>query len=347
MMNALDLSRHINEIIIQEFPHYSPQEIQEKCADFLNKYENLENKSLFDKYYQLFFELRLALMNEQCLNYDEQVIGEIRKVHPKFMPHFDDYKKSLESSKHFFEGFHQNDNVECNPLVFKSDLYPKAYNNYQISTPIKNLLAPVFNYCSDKQVGNIKYRLIYLFTFCKLNIELPNGKEYLIKTDYMTSSVILALAENNLSFTQIISLLNIPVNYLKQIIKKLNGMKLIKVIKCETNKIDDGEFSINPKFTNDKKEIIIIIDPIKEMLGKTALAFKDYERKEALKCGVIRELKQKKSLQLDELVRNIVAKFHDKFDVTSKEIEETLASLDGQYVKKKMIDEKVIYTYLA
>lgn len=88
-MNPEELSNYINDLVLKDFPHFTGEQIQEKCADVLAKYNALTDKITFDIMYENAFLNRLSLMREKCLEFDGVIIKELRKVKPTFMQNLD------------------------------------------------------------------------------------------------------------------------------------------------------------------------------------------------------------------------------------------------------------------
>lgn len=94
-MNQKELCDYIDDLVLHEFPRSTEEQIQEKCSDFLAKYNSLDDKIEFSVIYEEKLFARLALMRDKRLRFEEAIITVIRRADPTFMSNFEELKKAF------------------------------------------------------------------------------------------------------------------------------------------------------------------------------------------------------------------------------------------------------------
>lgn len=341
-MDYKELSDFINKLIIEELPSCSPEQIQEKCNDILNKYQTLDDKISFNVAYEIAFHQRLALMNEKCIKFEEKIISEIRKIQPSFMMHFDAIKECYHASKHLSEEFKQTNNntgIDFDPLIMPKYICPvHTTTNELVNSPLFDICEQFKQFCKSKK--NNEYEINSQLSICELTLKFPNSKEYTIKSNFYTSSILLALSEKELKFFEIVDLLKSDKKYISLLIKQLNELKIIKRL-GESNILKDNDvFCLNPNFTSSNNVIQLVPILPKPRIDLVA----KFEKEEAIKLCIIRQIKLHNRIERNQLLHVVEQILNNSFNIDQDQINCELNKIIGSYISKSIEDGKEIYS---
>lgn len=259
-MSYRELANYINQLITEDFTHNSPEEIHDRCIEVSSRYNGLEEKGRFENLYNMQLLQRLSMIGEKCIEFERQIVQEIRSFNPHFSQNFDEYISYFEISKQISTNFEETTpNLESR---FHSLIIPEDLCHYDATPNIIPL--QVTDSCD-------KFRKFYRLTkltndlevnnylsFCSLNLTFPTIKKaYTVRANFYTTTILLSLSENKLTFARIVELLGCDKKYVSKLIKQLHWLKLIKRIGESAALRDDDVFYINPKYKGTKKHIYI------------------------------------------------------------------------------------------
>lgn len=255
----VDLCIYINDLVLKEFPHYTTEQIQEKCREILTKFKSLDDITDFEELYESFFINRLSLLREKCLEYDGAIISEIRKANPQFMGQFESIKEYFTKSKELnaeFSKTKEEQKFTFNPLIF-NQRFRRSFSSYKDIAPhfdIKSANNPEFinyaqsfnNFCQSKDKFR-RYEIDYKLSMCDLLITI-DGVEYTIRSNFYISAFLLSIIEKDMTYNELVHL-----HLGKKAIILLLNLGIIK----KPNENND-KYHFNDKFNS--QETFILID---------------------------------------------------------------------------------------
>lgn len=115
---------YINELIMNKFKDVDSDELMTIIPQF---YQYIDNKPLFNTYYERLFVHRLILQTDE--QYEELVINSIRKESPEFMENYERYKSNYDNSKQIKDDFINEkpefiNDIVFEPLIVDDIIYP-------------------------------------------------------------------------------------------------------------------------------------------------------------------------------------------------------------------------------
>ena len=346
MSSYKELVDQINDLIIVEFLRSSPEDIHAKCIEISNKYKAVEDKISFEKYYLVKLHERLILTGEKCIEYEKEIVKEIRNFNEMFNPDFDKLLFCIEESKKISAAFCQQrkSSLEFHPFIIPKPWCPLFIDQELTCSPFSDLCdqfkAFYAGHKKEKPYVNNYY------SFCNLKLTFPGqNKEYIVRSNFFSSTILLSLSEKQLKFSEIVDLLKCDKKYASLLITKLHKMKLINRNGSSQKLEDNDSFSLNTDFNS--PDSFILIQPHSQNCADNHLSVAEIEKKESIKYAIFRFLKQSQKLERSVLEEKVKKVLENKFNVSPEMIELEIKKIEGQYARRTIEDGKEILTYIA
>ena len=349
---VVNFNDYIDTLITTKFKGY---DISEQLVIIPRFYKYLNDRASFNTFYEASFVRRLIRMRSSIEEYDYPLINAIQKIATGFMQKLDSFKKALSDSEQLKEDYKnsidENDDkktIQLEPFVIDYLVFPLDRQRVEAIPSMAMQSNDDFKRFYLNKHAKKELTLVYHGSLIEFQIKIPARKKaFTITMDLLCGCVVCALSQKPYKFSEIISLLNNDEQAARKVVSKLySKFKLIvptdKIVKLSK----DDVFQLNPLYTSDKTKVLI--PPIFQKNWRDRIPdVIEYEKKEAVKFAIIRSLKQKQKMESGELERDIIAKLHDKFEVNVDMIKRQLAGLEGQYVRKDIIDGQTIITYIG
>ena len=344
---SLRLVHQIGDLISNKFAHLSEDEIQTKCNEIVQSYQSLTDKIVFEDKYAHDFLIRIAMKRDEYLKYEEMIILKIREIKPTFLQIFDDVKTSINGLNQKIQYYLHNHskketlNADFEPIVSQEyKIHPPHY--YANESPLTNACTSFMTLINEGN-NSLKSNIINDLSNCDLELEFPNGKKYIITSDFNVSSIILAISQSHQKFDDICKFCK-DIKYASKIIKTLHEIKLIKRIGTNVKLAKNDIFEINQNFSSEKEHIII---PPVIYSRQKCIDVEQIERLQAIKFAILRLLKQNKHLERTEIENRIKEKFKSYFESTNEMIDKELKSIENINAQKNTLNGKEIWEYIA
>lgn len=322
-------------------------------------YRYLSDKTQFNNIYESAFIRRLIKMRERVFIKELPVINAIKKISTNFMLNYDAYKKQFKDCEIIRSDFEQlsedngkNKYVKIEPMIFDRSIFPLP-NEEETNIPVQvtETNKAFIDFFSEK----FKQRtlsLVWSGSTVQLTLKFAR-RNYTVITDLPCGTLILALNEKSMKFSEIANLLQNKAIAAK-VVKKLSeaGHKLLKREKDKSapegskSLSDNDVFSLNPDFYH--KLTSVVIPPIaseRKAALDLAMVTDRREKRDSINAAIVRLLKQNKKYEMGKLEREVIALLSDSFTCPAENVRRRVVELEGSFVRREIIDGETIIFY--
>ena len=327
-------SRYIDYVLTVLAKKEKIDKLKERIDEFIILFKLIENKDMFEH----FFIKRLANTCLYNLNISEELqnylIEQLKyECGNFFVSKSQEMISDVKLSEELNTLFNSN-NQNLQKQKIKYNFY--VYSNYSwpidtiisgnINNDISFMQKEFYNFYKNKNSGKtLKWHLPY----CSSEIEfLSNDKKnYLIKGNGIHTIILLNFKKNklNLSLNDLVKLTKLDKDILKL---NLDDITNIKLLNYDSNK---KIYSLNLNFKNSNKEINLIhvntentsIKENEKIEKKT-----NEDRKPVIDCYLMKVLKQKKVMNRNDLIEEVLKKlpFQSDKEFVIKRLEQLISS---------------------
>lgn len=188
---------------------------------------------------------------------------------------------------------------------------------------------------------------IHSFGSCHLTATFGHKTMDLVLGTYQAAALLLFNTANCLSYSEIATLLNLPVEFLVRVLQSLSCAKYKILIKKPYSKTvsQTDNFLFNSKFTDRMRRINIHLLPIGEV--KKIVEDVDKDRRFAIDSIIVRIMKSRKLLGYQKLVAECVEQQARSFKPNFKQIKMRLENLIARDYIERDMDDPHLFRYIA
>lgn len=206
--------------------------------------------------------------------------------------------------------------------------------------PFDNLTRNFISFCGSKNDDSC-YSVNNLLSTVEFDIYIGK-KIYTIKANFYVSTILYLLINRSMTFKELVQRLSVSEDYAGKLIIQLHKLKFIKRTGKGAKFNDDDVLSFNTNFSNTKNIILIPV-----LYTSTIEKYIKAMKNEAIDCKALRILKQRMTVEKNELIHLVIEGLNNKFAVTPDQVLKMIERLNGQYLSREVIDGKETYKYIG
>ncbi|KAF8401516.1 hypothetical protein HHK36_012456 [Tetracentron sinense] len=252
----------------------------------------------------------------------------------------------------YFEDFLSNNpnptpGIDFAVTVLTSGLWP-SYKSFDLNLPAEMMKCiEVFREFYQTKTKHRKLTWIYSLGMCNVIGKFEPKTLELIVTAYQASALLLFNASERLSYSEILTQLNLTDDDVVRLLHSLSCAKYKILNKEPTTKTisPTDYFEFNSKFTDKMRRIKIPLPPVDEK--KKVIEDVDKDRRYAIDASIVRIMKSRKVLSHQRLVMECVEQLGGMFKPDFKAIKKRIEDLIARDYLERDKDNTNMFRYLA
>ncbi|XP_061349101.1 cullin-1 isoform X3 [Gastrolobium bilobum] len=313
----------------------SDEAIEETLEKVVKLLAYISDKDLFAEFYRKKLARRL-LFDKSMLFCSHQVT---------------DLTLAKENQTSFEEYLSNNPNadpgIDLTVTVLTTGFWP-SYKSFDLNLPAEMIrCVEVFKEFYQTKTKHRKLTWIYSLGTCNISGKFEPKTVELIVTTYQASALLLFNSSDRLSYSDIMTQLNLSDDDVIRLLHSLSCAKY-KILNKEPNTktISSSDyFEFNSKFTDKMRRIKIPLPPVDEK--KKVIEDVDKDRRYAIDASIVRIMKSRKVLGYQQLVMECVEQLGRMFKPDVKAIKKRIEDLISRDYLERDKDNANLFKYLA
>ncbi|KAF8035286.1 hypothetical protein BT93_C1342 [Corymbia citriodora subsp. variegata] len=240
-----------------------------------------------------------------------------------------------------------NPGIDLTVTVLTTGFWP-SYKSFDLNLPAEMVkCVEVFREFYQTKTKHRKLTWIYSLGTCNIIGKFEQKTVDLIVTPYQASALLLFNSSDKLSYSEIMTQLNLTDDDVVRLLHSLSCAKY-KILNKEPNTksiASTDHFEFNFKFTDKMRRIKIPLPPVDEK--KKVIEDVDKDRRYAIDASIVRIMKSRKVLGHQQLVMECVEQLGRMFKPDFKAIKKRIEDLITRDYLERDKDNPNLFRYLA
>ncbi|KAL5158191.1 Cullin-1 [Glycine soja] len=237
--------------------------------------------------------------------------------------------------------------IDLTVTVLTTGFWP-SYKSFDLNLPAEMVrCVEVFKEFYQTKTKHRKLTWIYSLGTCNISGKFDPKTVELIVTTYQASALLLFNSSDRLSYSEIMTQLNLSDDDVIRLLHSLSCAKY-KILNKEPNTktiSSTDYFEFNSKFTDKMRRIKIPLPPVDEK--KKVIEDVDKDRRYAIDASIVRIMKSRKVLSYQQLVMECVEQLGRMFKPDVKAIKKRIEDLISRDYLERDKDNANLFRYLA
>ncbi|CAM8915136.1 unnamed protein product [Rhodiola kirilowii] len=335
----------------------SDEAIEETLEKVVKLLAYISDKDLFAEFYRKKLARRLLFDKSANDDHERSILTKLKQqCGGQFTSKMEGMVTDLTLARENQTSFEDyiNNNPDANPgidltvTVLTTGFWP-SYKSFDLNLPAEMVkCVEVFREFYQTKTKHRKLTWIYSLGTCNINGKFEAKTIELIVTTYQAAALLLFNASDRLSYSEIVTQLNLNDEDVIRVLHSLSCAKY-KILNKEpatTKTIAPTDyFEFNTKFTDKMRRIKIPLPPVDEK--KKVIEDVDKDRRYAIDASIVRIMKSRKVLGHQQLVLECVEQLGKMFKPDFKAIKKRMEDLITRDYLERDKDNPNLFRYLA
>ncbi|XWS14058.1 hypothetical protein CRYUN_Cryun36dG0090900 [Craigia yunnanensis] len=334
----------------------SDEAIEETLEKVVKLLAYISDKDLFAEFYRKKLARRLLFDKSANDDHERSILTKLKQqcggqFTSKMEGMVTDLTLARENQTSFEEYLSNNPNanpgIDLTVTVLTTGFWP-SYKSFDLNLPTEMVkCVEVFRDFYQTKTKHRKLTWIYSLGTCNLIGKFEPKMMELIVTTYQASALLLFNSSDRLSYSEIMTQLNLTDDDVVRLLHSLSCAKY-KILNKEpsTKTISSTDhFEFNYNFTDKMRRIKIPLPPVDEK--KKVIEDVDKDRRYAIDASIVRIMKSRKVLGHQQLVSECVEQLGRMFKPDFKAIKKRIEDLITRDYLERDKDNPNIFRYLA
>ncbi|XP_042442476.1 cullin-1-like isoform X1 [Zingiber officinale] len=334
----------------------SDEAIEETLEKVVKLLAYISDKDLFAEFYRKKLARRLLFDKSANDDHERSILTKLKQqCGGQFTSKMEGMVTDLTLARENQSGFEDylNNNAHANPgidltvTVLTTGFWP-SYKSFDLNLPVEMVkCVEVFREFYQTKTKHRKLTWIYSLGTCNINAKFEHKTIELIVTTYQAAALLLFNASDRLSYSEIMTQLNLTDDDVIRLLHSLSCAKY-KILNKEPNTktiSSTDVFEFNNKFNDKMRRIKIPLPPVDEK--KKVIEDVDKDRRYAIDASIVRIMKSRKVLGHQQLVMECVEQLGRMFKPDFKAIKKRIEDLITRDYLERDKDNPNIFRYLA
>uniref|UniRef100_A0A1D1XSE8 Cullin-1 n=1 Tax=Anthurium amnicola TaxID=1678845 RepID=A0A1D1XSE8_9ARAE len=334
----------------------SDEAIEETLEKVVKLLAYISDKDLFAEFYRKKLARRLLFDKSANDDHERSILTKLKQqcggqFTSKMEGMVTDLTLARENQTQFEDylngNSHANPGIDLTVTVLTTGFWP-SYKSFDLNLPAEMVkCVEVFKEFYQTKTKHRKLTWIYSLGTCNINGKFEPKTMELIVTTYQASALLLFNASDRLSYSEIMSQLNLTDDDVVRLLHSLSCAKYKILNKVPNNKTISPTdiFEFNSKFTDKMRRIKIPLPPVDEK--KKVIEDVDKDRRYAIDASIVRIMKSRKVLGHQQLVMECVEQLGRMFKPDFKAIKKRMEDLITRDYLERDKDNPNMFRYLA
>ncbi|XP_042442478.1 cullin-1-like isoform X3 [Zingiber officinale] len=314
----------------------SDEAIEETLEKVVKLLAYISDKDLFAEFYRKKLARRLLFDKSANDDHERSILTKLKQqCGGQFTSKMEGMVTDLTLARENQSGFEDylNNNAHANPgidltvTVLTTGFWP-SYKSFDLNLPVEMVkCVEVFREFYQTKTKHRKLTWIYSLGTCNINAKFEHKTIELIVTTYQAAALLLFNASDRLSYSEIMTQLNLTDDDVIRLLHSLSCAKY-KILNKEPNTktiSSTDVFEFNNKFNDKMRRIKIPLPPVDEK--KKVIEDVDKDRRYAIDASIVRIMKSRKVLGHQQLVMECVEQLGRMFKPDFKAIKKRIEDL--------------------
>ncbi|XP_010269449.1 PREDICTED: cullin-1-like [Nelumbo nucifera] len=334
----------------------SDEAIEETLEKVVKLLAYISDKDLFAEFYRKKLARRLLFDKSANDDHERSILTKLKQqcggqFTSKMEGMVTDLTLARENQANFEEYLstspNANPGIDLTVTVLTTGFWP-SYKSFDLNLPAEMVkCVEVFKEFYQTKTKHRKLTWIYSLGTCNINGKFEPKTMELIVTTYQASALLLFNASDRLSYSEIMTQLNLTDDDVVRLLHSLSCAKY-KILNKEPNTktiSNTDYFEFNSKFTDKMRRIKIPLPPVDEK--KKVIEDVDKDRRYAIDASIVRIMKSRKVLGHQQLVMECVEQLGRMFKPDFKAIKKRIEDLITRDYLERDKDNPNMFRYLA
>ncbi|KAH1209174.1 Cullin-1 [Glycine max] len=316
----------------------------------------ISDKDLFAEFYRKKLARRLLFDKSANDDHERSILTKLKQqcggqFTSKMEGMVTDLTLAKENQTSFEEYLTNNPNadpgIDLTVTVLTTGFWP-SYKSFDLNLPAEMVrCVEVFKEFYQTKTKHRKLTWIYSLGTCNISGKFDPKTVELIVTTYQASALLLFNSSDRLSYSEIMTQLNLSDDDVIRLLHSLSCAKY-KILNKEPNTktiSSTDYFEFNSKFTDKMRRIKIPLPPVDEK--KKVIEDVDKDRRYAIDASIVRIMKSRKVLSYQQLVMECVEQLGRMFKPDVKAIKKRIEDLISRDYLERDKDNANLFRYLA
>ncbi|KAJ3669563.1 hypothetical protein LUZ60_011513 [Juncus effusus] len=334
----------------------SDEAIEETLEKVVKLLAYISDKDLFAEFHRKKLARRLLFDKSANDDHERSILSKLKQqCGGQFTSKMEGMVKDLALAREHQTNFEEylksnsqvNAGLDLSVTVLTTGFWP-SYKSFDLNLPSEMVrCVEVFKEFYEGKTKHRKLTWIYSLGTCNINAKFEAKNIELIVTTYQAATLLLFNASERLSYSEIMSQLNLTDDDVIRLLHSLSCAKY-KILSKEPNTktiSPNDVFEFNSKFTDRMRRIKIPLPPVDEK--KKVIEDVDKDRRYAIDASIVRIMKSRKILGHQQLVMECVEQLGRMFKPDFKAIKKRIEDLITRDYLERDKDNPNMYRYLA
>ncbi|XP_027339415.1 cullin-1-like isoform X2 [Abrus precatorius] len=334
----------------------SDEAIEETLEKVVKLLAYISDKDLFAEFYRKKLARRLLFDKSANDDHERSILTKLKQqcggqFTSKMEGMVTDLTLAKENQTSFEEYLSNNPNadpgIDLTVTVLTTGFWP-SYKSFDLNLPAEMVrCVEVFKEFYQTKTKHRKLTWIYSLGTCNISGKFEPKTVELIVTTYQASALLLFNSSDRLSYSEIMTQLNLSDDDVIRLLHSLSCAKY-KILNKEpsTKTVSSTDyFEFNSKFTDKMRRIKIPLPPVDEK--KKVIEDVDKDRRYAIDASIVRIMKSRKVLNYQQLVMECVEQLGRMFKPDVKAIKKRIEDLISRDYLERDKDNANLFRYLA
>ncbi|KAH9683385.1 Cullin-1 [Citrus sinensis] len=334
----------------------SDEAIEEMLEKVVKLLAYISDKDLFAEFYRKKLARRLLFDKSANDDHERSILTKLKQqcggqFTSKMEGMVTDLTLARENQTSFEEYLSNNPNanpgIDLTVTVLTTGFWP-SYKSFDLNLPAEMVkCVEVFREFYQTKTKHRKLTWIYSLGTCNLLGKFESRTTELIVTTYQASALLLFNSSDRLSYSEIMTQLNLSDDDVVRLLHSLSCAKY-KILNKEPNTktiSPTDHFEFNSKFTDKMRRIKIPLPPVDEK--KKVIEDVDKDRRYAIDASIVRIMKSRKVLGHQQLVLECVEQLGRMFKPDFKAIKKRIEDLITRDYLERDKSNPNMFRYLA
>ncbi|CAL5198854.1 unnamed protein product [Lathyrus oleraceus] len=334
----------------------SDEAIEETLEKVVKLLAYISDKDLFAEFYRKKLARRLLFDKSANDDHERSILTKLKQqcggqFTSKMEGMVTDLTLAKENQTSFEEYLNNNPNadpgIDLTVTVLTTGFWP-SYKSFDLNLPAEMVkCVEVFKEFYQTKTKHRKLTWIYSLGTCNISGKFDPKTVELVVTTYQASALLLFNSSDRLSYSEIMTQLNLLDEDVIRLLHSLSCAKYKILIKEPNTKTiaPTDYFEFNSKFTDKMRRIKIPLPPVDEK--KKVIEDVDKDRRYAIDASIVRIMKSRKVLGYQNLVMECVEQLGRMFKPDVKAIKKRIEDLISRDYLERDKENPNMFKYLA
>ncbi|XP_004508284.1 cullin-1-like [Cicer arietinum] len=334
----------------------SDEAIEETLEKVVKLLAYISDKDLFAEFYRKKLARRLLFDKSANDDHERSILTKLKQqcggqFTSKMEGMVTDLTLAKENQTSFEDYLHNNRNadpgIDLTVTVLTTGFWP-SYKSFDLNLPAEMVrCVEVFKEFYQTKTKHRKLTWIYSLGTCNISGKFDPKTVELVVTTYQASTLLLFNSSDRLSYSEIMTQLNLLDEDVIRLLHSLSCAKYKILIKEPNTKTisPTDYFEFNSKFTDKMRRIKIPLPPVDEK--KKVIEDVDKDRRYAIDASIVRIMKSRKVLGYQQLVMECVEQLGRMFKPDVKAIKKRIEDLISRDYLERDKENPNMFKYLA